>query len=179
MKPTPEQLKDPKWWAEHAPDGATHYKEGDAFDNAGWYDFSGKEAKFMFLNSSEQIWLSTMTVESDVSSIITKRPTHSVDATEKVGQKHDQGKPMMSLVPPAALLEVAKVMTFGANKYSLGNWQHVDDLHRRYTDAALRHINAYQRGEKLDDESKLHHLAHAVCCLMFMLETDLNAATRD
>lgn len=102
---------------------------------------------------------------------------HSVDATKKVtGQKFDQGKPMMSLIPPRAEMAVAEVLTFGASKYSLGNWRHVDDLERRYTDAALRHINAYRQGQQNDQESNLRHLAHAICCLMFMLEVDLESS---
>ena len=153
------------------PEGATHWCEGGKYSQPGWYklDTNG----WWFQHHDGKHWLeSEAPLIRDIQRIMLS--DHSVDATDMVGQKHDSGKPMMSLVPPAALLEVAKVMTFGANKYSPSNWKHVDDLHRRYTDAALRHINAYQRGEKLDDESGLLHMAHAICCLMFMLETDLN-----
>jgi len=34
----------------------------------------------------------------------------------------------------------------------------------------LRHLTAWWAGEDLDPESGLHHLAHAACCLMFLLE---------
>ena len=37
-------------------------------------------------------------------------------------------------------------------------------------DACLRHINLHRRGEEVDPESGLPHLAHAVACLMFLLE---------
>lgn len=33
-----------------------------------------------------------------------------------------------------------------------------------------RHLWAYRRGEVSDPESGLPHLAHAMCCLMFMAE---------
>jgi hypothetical protein len=39
--------------------------------------------------------------------------------------------------------------------------------------ALLRHINAWRRGEKCDDESGLHHLAHALCNVAFLLELDI------
>ena len=89
------------------------------------------------------------------------------------GVKHDQGKPKFSLVPPLAELEVVKVLTFGAEKYAPDNWKKIDPI--RYVDAAGRHINAHRRGETADAESGLHHLAHAICCLMFQLEKALES----
>ena len=94
------------------------------------------------------------------------------DAEKFLGMKFDGDKPRMGLVPPAALFEVANVLTFGAKKYLPGNWQYVKDGKERYLDAALRHIYLYQLGEELDPESKYHHLAHAICCLMFILDSD-------
>ena len=87
-----------------------------------------------------------------------------------VGNKADSGKPMMGEIPPCAMLDVAKVLTFGAGKYGRGNWRAVDNARVRYLDAAIRHINAYQRGELTDDESGESHLAHAVCSLLFIME---------
>lgn len=92
------------------------------------------------------------------------------------GQKFDQEKPRMDLMPPLMELEVSKVLTFGAQKYDAENWRHVPELHARYRSAAKRHINALKRGALYDDESGLHHAAHAVCCLMFMGEIDLEQA---
>lgn len=89
------------------------------------------------------------------------------------GVKHDQGKPMFSLLPPLAELEVVKTLTFGAGKYSPDNWRKIEPI--RYVDAAGRHINAHRRGEAMDAESGLHHLAHAICCLMFQLEKELES----
>lgn len=88
------------------------------------------------------------------------------------GVKMDQGKPQFGLIPQNALLEVAKVMTYGAKKYAPGNWKKVDDAHARYVEAALRHINAHLRGLRMDDESNLKHLAHAVASLMMAMESD-------
>ena len=44
----------------------------------------------------------------------------------------------------------------------------------RYESALLRHITKYKNGEIYDKETGLQHLAHAGCCLLFMLhfETD-------
>jgi hypothetical protein len=90
------------------------------------------------------------------------------------GIKHDGSKPEYGLLPPFALDEVSKVLTFGAHKYDRGNWKNLKDLERRYFDAAQRHMWAIKRGETLDPESNLHHLAHATCCLLFLIEAELN-----
>lgn len=93
-------------------------------------------------------------------------------AEQKIGIKYDGEKPMMDLIPPLAELKLAQVLTAGAQKYSPDNWRHVDNAHARYLAACRRHINAYQQGEKLDDETGLPHLAHAMCCLAFIVELD-------
>lgn len=89
------------------------------------------------------------------------------------GKKYDGEKPKMYLLPPKTLLEVAKVLTFGAAKYDEHNWKKLDNLQNRYSGAALRHIVAHLDGEELDEETGLDHIAHAICCLMFKLEAKL------
>jgi len=91
----------------------------------------------------------------------------------KPGAKHDAGKPILGAIPPAAELAVGRVLAFGAQKYARDNWRLVEDAQTRYMDAALRHLNAVRRGEVLDEESGEHHLAHAACCVLFMLELAL------
>jgi hypothetical protein len=89
------------------------------------------------------------------------------------GRKFDGGKLEYGLLPPLALEETVKVLTFGAQKYERDNWQKVPDSKRRYFDALQRHLWAWKVGNKLDEESGIHHLAHAMCCLMFLYEHDV------
>ena len=91
------------------------------------------------------------------------------------GQKHDAGKPAMHLIPANIEVEVSRVLQFGAEKYGPENWRLVPDLRNRYMGAAMRHVNAMRQGEALDEESGLHHAAHAICCLMFIGETEMTA----
>lgn len=84
--------------------------------------------------------------------------------------KKDGGKPRPSLVPPAALEQMIEVLEYGARKYSAGNWKNCEDW-SRYWDAAQRHLQAYRRGEEVDPETGLNHLAHAACSLFFLLES--------
>jgi len=93
--------------------------------------------------------------------------------TTTLGRKFDGGKLEYGLLPPYALEETVKVLTFGAQKYERNNWIHVEDGPRRYFDALQRHLWAWKKGEQIDPESGLHHLAHAMCCLMFLYERDV------
>ncbi|MEX2964235.1 dATP/dGTP diphosphohydrolase domain-containing protein [Microbulbifer sp. TYP-18] len=93
-----------------------------------------------------------------------------------IGQKHDEGKPRWELLPWNGMEEVVQVLTYGAEKYAPDNWRQVPNYQSRYTAAALRHISAYMRGEEQDQETGRHHLAHATCCLLFLLELGSNPA---
>ena len=88
------------------------------------------------------------------------------------GRKFDGGKLEYGLLPPYALKDTVDVLTFGAKKYEINNWIHVPDAKRRYFDAAQRHIWAWKEGEQNDQETGKNHLAHAICCLMFLHEHD-------
>lgn len=87
----------------------------------------------------------------------------------KEAVKFDAGKPPLGLISRTALEEEAKVLAFGAQKYGTHNWRGGMDF-SRLMDAALRHVYAFADGEDLDKETGLSHLAHARCCLAFLLE---------
>ena len=89
------------------------------------------------------------------------------------GRKDDAGKPRPTLVMRTmanALQQVLAVAEYGARKYSPDNWLQVPDAVQRYTDAMLRHQQAHLRGEALDPESGLPHMAHAAWCALAVLE---------
>lgn len=88
--------------------------------------------------------------------------------------KHDAGKWRFSLLPLDAIRDVIGVLEFGAGKYAVDNWKTVPHGRQRYFDASIRHITAWWGGEKYDPESHLPHLAHAVCCLLFLMWFDEN-----
>ena len=93
------------------------------------------------------------------------------------GKKFDQGKTEWDLLPLGPVEEVVKVLMHGREKYGRDNWQLVDNPIRRYYAAAQRHLAAFRRArfdtkdpyDAIDAESKLHHLAHAACCILFLL----------
>lgn len=88
------------------------------------------------------------------------------------GAKFDADKPPLSLLDPLWLLGTAQVLDFGARKYEPYNWKK-GILYSRVLSAALRHMFAWQDGEDCDEETGLHHLLHASCCLMFLSHYEL------
>lgn len=84
------------------------------------------------------------------------------------GTKYDDDKPRWDLVPYDAVEEIAKVLTFGATKYGDRNWEGGIKW-GRVIGATFRHLTAWAMGQNKDPETGLSHLAHAGCCLLFLL----------
>jgi hypothetical protein len=83
--------------------------------------------------------------------------------------KFDQDKIRMDLIPPAVLFDLATVLMHGAKKYGDRNWERGMRWSRPYA-AALRHMMTWWGGQDEDPEDRLHHLAHALCNLVFLLQ---------
>lgn len=94
--------------------------------------------------------------------------------TESKGRKDDNGKPQMSLLPFMAIIPIVRVLEYGASVYGKDNWQRVEGGQKRYLDACFRHLAAWSDGEGEDKESGLSHLAHAGCCVLFLLWLELS-----
>jgi len=94
------------------------------------------------------------------------------------GTKHDAGKVPLDLLAPEFLWGTAKVLHFGADKYEAYNWAKGMKWSRVFG-AMMRHMWAWWAGKgpttksfiwgDLDDETKMSHLWHASCCLMFLV----------
>lgn len=98
-------------------------------------------------------------------------------ASSAAGAKLDAGKNRMGLVLLAfapALIEVSKVGTYGATKYSDNGWKSVPNGKQRYTDAMFRHLFKEATGEYYDSDTNIAHAAHAawnaLARLNFILE---------
>lgn len=87
------------------------------------------------------------------------------------GAKMDEGKTLAGVLSDFshALMAVAEIGTFGANKYSRGGWQSVPDGVTRYTDALWRHL-LKERHEAIDKDSDLKHAAHLAWNALARLE---------
>jgi len=94
------------------------------------------------------------------------------------GKKFDEGKTRISLLSSDAILEIAKVATMGASKYDDHNWRKGMKW-SRLMDAAERHLLSYNKGDRIDKESKLSHLAHVAWNIMALLEYEINKVGED
>jgi hypothetical protein len=96
----------------------------------------------------------------------------SVQTSLAEGTKYDNGKERFDLLPAAALFEVAKVYTMGANKYEDRNWEK-GIKYGRVKAALDRHLLKWWRGQRYDQEDGQHHLASVVWCALALLHYDL------
>lgn len=85
--------------------------------------------------------------------------------------KDTKGKTRLELVLPSTIEWLGRIRTYGVQKYKdPDNWKKVPK--DQYVGAAMRHFEKYRKGEYLDDESGMPHLAHAMCNLMFLLDME-------
>jgi hypothetical protein len=127
---------------------------------AGYYDCPMREQEGCFLSNEASKSHLELVYDPRTEGIAVR------EDTPELGVKYDQDKLDWNLLPIEAVEGTLRVMMYGAKKYSPENWKYVD--RDRYYAAALRHLTAWKKGEKLDPETGESHLDHALSCLMFM-----------
>ena len=85
-----------------------------------------------------------------------------------------EGKIRYDLFAPWALEQIARVYTYGTQKYDDDNWWKGLKWKKDVFGCILRHIWKWFRGEQNDGESGLHHLAHAAWNCMTLMEYERN-----
>lgn len=87
-----------------------------------------------------------------------------------MSNKDTKGKLRMDLIPPRALVAIAKVREFGNNKYG-SPWGWLDNTDPKdFITATKRHLLQIDLGEDLDKESSIDHLYHALTSLAMAVE---------
>ncbi len=84
------------------------------------------------------------------------------------GRKDDTSKSPYELIAPELLEAIARVLAFGAEKYTPRNWEEGMSWGRVFG-ALMRHMWAWWAKEDVDEETGMSHLWHAACCIMFLL----------
>lgn len=104
------------------------------------------------------------------------------NALSTPGAKADAGKPDPTLIlnsMPRALMALATVGTFGANKYSRDGWLEVPNGEQRYAAAQDRHRFLRCQGEPVDTESGLDHEFHEAWNALAKLELKLRRLEKE
>lgn len=74
---------------------------------------------------------------------------------------------------------IAKVLMYGAKTYGPFNWREVRPYRVRYLSALFRHLyKRYWKRELFDKDTKLPHMFHAGCCLLFLADRDVRDIER-
>lgn len=105
-----------------------------------------------------------------------KQTPEPIGTQNKVTMKSNVTKPDYYLLPHDALNEVAMVLAKSKDKYPPENWRDIPNWRHEFYSAAMRHMQNWRIGKTRDDgEGGLgtHHLANAICNLMFILDKEL------
>lgn len=99
------------------------------------------------------------------SSTSQKKPSNPKDA---VGST----KPPLSCIPSGPLFQLGAALLSGSMKYGRHNYRVIGVRASIYYDAALRHLMQWWEGENVDTESGVEHLAHAMACMVILLDAE-------
>lgn len=94
----------------------------------------------------------------------------SSEIKETEGVRKNTGKPMLSPIDPALLLEMGKGLEIGQRKYQDKAFNKNGNIMKLSTgyDSLQRHILYFMAGEDIDTDDGIHHIAKAMNCLAVM-----------
>lgn len=96
--------------------------------------------------------------------------TMTTDLTKTgAGKRFNAGKIRLDLIPPRATEGVAKVFTYGAQKYGDRNWEKCMEWTKMIA-SMKRHLLEIEKGENIDAESGLPHIDHVTANSMMLSE---------
>lgn len=94
------------------------------------------------------------------------------------GDRHNAGKPRMSLLPPGPIIEVMRVAEYGSRKYADRNWEK-GLSYSEILDCLFRHALKWMGRERMDQESNCHHLAHVVWNALALMQMEVSRPDLD
>jgi hypothetical protein len=90
-----------------------------------------------------------------------------------------EAKVKLSDTPTVGIQDMGKVFTGGAAKYGRFNWRDHAVSATVYYDAAQRHLMAWFKGEDIDPESGVSHLAHVMACCNILMDAENHGKLND
>jgi len=81
--------------------------------------------------------------------------------------RYNKGKRQWSLMDMKSFEPMIEVLEYGCQKYDRDNWKKGLFITEIY-DSLQRHLIELMNGEDIDEESKLLHIGHILCNVMFM-----------
>lgn len=114
-----------------------------------------------------------ISTEGEIKEYIRNEEEEAQMGQETAG-RFSAGKIRHDLMPPWSIDQIAQVYTYGTIKYDDDNWWKGLRWKKDVFGCILRHIWKWFRGEINDDESGLHHLAHAAWNCIALMEYERN-----
>ena len=87
---------------------------------------------------------------------------------KQIAARHNAGKTEWCLMPFEAVEQIVRVLSVGARKYAVDNWQRGNQWTDTYN-SLMRHLVAWRNGEDRDPESGELHMAHIGCNVVLLL----------
>lgn len=94
---------------------------------------------------------------------------HMANKVDGQGERKNDGKLPLELVPVSAITGMAEVLQAGAKKYAPRNWER--GMHWSVCYASMmRHMLKWFNGQDLDEETGLSHLKHVLTNAAFLIQ---------
>lgn len=94
------------------------------------------------------------------------------------GERKDDGKPRVDLLPADAMLYLGQVYAAGARKYTDRNWER-GMAYRKMLGPLMRHLFKWMIGERTDPETGLLHMGHVAWNALGLLSYELRNIIND
>jgi hypothetical protein len=88
------------------------------------------------------------------------------------GIRYDEGKVRLDLIPPEWVWGLGQVLTKGAEKYEVRNWEK-GMAWSRIVGSLLRHLYKFLAGNRYDKETGCHHMAMVAWNALALMSYDL------
>jgi len=85
----------------------------------------------------------------------------------------------LHLFPMSATIYGTLALLDGALKYGRANWRAAGVRASIYYDACLRHMTKWFEGQTIDPDSELPHLAHALACIVILIDATVSNKLKD
>lgn len=92
--------------------------------------------------------------------------------------RYDAEKLRFDLLPPEAMIELARIYTIGAIKYEDNNWRKGMNYSKCFG-ALYRHLLKFQSGQTVDPETGCHHMAQVAWNAIALMVYDLHGSGND
>lgn len=102
-------------------------------------------------------------------------PSQGINPKDAIGAS----KPDYQFVPMGPIYKTSGAMQDGAKKYGPFNWREQPVNAQVYINAARRHLDLFEAGEDLADDSGAEHLAHMAACAFILMDAQMNNSLND